>query len=245
MHHHAFGSESELVGEERAVHRPDVVGVNDALGKAGGAAAVDDVVEVVVADLHRGWSGRALAARQLVVGGVAGPALGSDQDVALGRDEGELPAGVVQCVGGGGAGQHRGGIGVLQQGDQSGAPQQRTERDGHHAQQGSGPVGEEQLDAVGQDDREGVALAEPERQQGVGKAVHLRIEFTEGEAAFPANDREVLGAIARVARQQRADVHASPRQADGQPRGMCSAGCSDSKKKRTSSRLASGPAGAV
>jgi hypothetical protein len=50
VQHDALGNDPKRRGEQGAVGRANVVGVDDALGQAGGAARVHDVEDVVAAD---------------------------------------------------------------------------------------------------------------------------------------------------------------------------------------------------
>ena len=72
VHHDALRREPELAREHRAVQRAHVVRVHDALRLAGRAARVDDVVDVVVADVDRAAAASArCAARQRGVVAIA------------------------------------------------------------------------------------------------------------------------------------------------------------------------------
>ncbi len=211
VHHHALGCEPELAGEHGAVQRPHVMRVDDPFWLTGRAARVDDVVDVIVSKVRGGRriGARGRGERRVVT--IPGSAWGVGQDVVVRRDLTELAARFVQRLDHRAAGEHRFRIGIAQQRHETRPAQQWAQRYGHDAELRARPIRLQQLDAIGKDDRQRVALPHTERAQHVGEPVHACVMLGEREPVRAAHDRRVTPAVACVARQQRADVHRSTR----------------------------------
>jgi hypothetical protein len=133
VQHDAFRRHAETHREDRAVVGAHVVAVHDPLGRAGGAAGVHDVVEVVVDQtrvrrLVGGGTGEELVATDEAIRQVAA---GADQDVTILRDGRQLGLQSSEAFGEGRIGEDHDAVGIPQQGLQPGFLEQRAERHDH------------------------------------------------------------------------------------------------------------------
>ena len=205
---HAFGCHTPGGGEDGAIHGPHVMGMHDALGRAGSAAGVHDIVHVMVVDGDFGQVPIAGGCHEILVAAKAVPVLvQSHQHVAVFGDGGQIAAQPVQHVGEVLVGDHQGGVGVFQQGGKAALVEHSAA--GHDDQTGfgRGPVCRHELGAVGQDRGELVAFGEPAGQKGIGQLVHVSVKRSVGEALFSADEGRMIRTIARVVGQEAADVH--------------------------------------
>ncbi len=204
MEDHALGVEPVGRSKVGAVGLADLVGVDDSLRQAGGARGVDDVEDVVPVD---GDLGRLLLRGCLGQGPVGQPAVWR---LALGEDERigvEVVSDRLDVGDHVGLSQHRHRVGVVDEVGQAGAPEQRAERDHHDAGLGGNLVDLDDLDRVGEDRGDLLALLDADVRQRIGEPVHPAVELFEREPMLLEHEGELVGVVAGVAGEQLVERH--------------------------------------
>ena len=183
--------------------------MHNALGSARGAAGVHDVVHVCVGQV--GIRGIVLGrpGGEVLIGAEAGRrlALTADQDTAVGPQRRQLAANAAEGIGEGRIGEHGDRVGIPQEARKSMVLQERAHRNDVDAGLGCGPVGLHQLETVGKDRGHLLALDDAGGEERVRHAVHRGVQLPEGQPLAARDQRQMIGPVAGVARQQSAYVH--------------------------------------
>ena len=177
-------------------------------GQPGGAARVHDVEHVVATDAGVGRLVlRGIGDQRLVRPEPGAVVALADQHEPIGRHLRQTAADPVERRGEGGAGDHHGGVGVVDQRREAGVLQHRTGRDDHDPGLARRPERGHQLEAVREHRGELVALLQTGGQQAVRQPIDVPVELAEGHPPVTHDQRGVVAPIPSVARKQRSDVH--------------------------------------
>ena len=207
-------------GEQRAVTGANVVRVHDALGLAGGAAGIDDVVRIGAGEAGvRGLRLRR-GADQLVKAAIPRPRP-FDEHPAVGPDARHLGPRAIER----GRERRRGDdqfrVRVPEQGHEPGLLEERAERHRDEAALGDGAVDLDLLEAIRQHRGDLVPLGETGGQQCIRQPVHPAVQGLEGEPVVLEDQGEVLRPVSRVAGKEGAEMHGL--RFDHSPGGACTA----------------------